>query len=334
MMNKVISFALTSVMLSSLSASGSLVDVSEKFNVFVSGDFSAHGDAVHGRAAVKGNVSITNNGDGGYSFGQDVSRKEFTLISGGNVNLNASGSVFNGGIYADGNVTNSGVTIHGDVVAESYKGSLQPSYQFISNYGYTNPVDFNKETGELLAASQEYYIMKESGIAKNENGTLTLTGTHNEGLTVFNLSASDIENMNTLIIDIADNEKAVVNVSGKNIIGSKGYGVKAAQNKNFDLFGNLLFNFYEAESITLQTSFAGSILAMNADVSYVHPYSIYGSGEFNGDLFAKSYKGKLQFHDYSYNPPEPPHVPEASTVSFLLTGLLGLIPVIRRKIRE
>lgn len=335
-MNKVVfTTMMASVMAFSLTASASLVDISNDYNVFVSGDFTAKNDAVHGRAAVKGNVTIT--GEGGYSFGQDAS-DEFILVSGGDVNLNASGSVFNGGIYSDGKVTNNGFTIHGNVVAKSYTGNsggFVNGYGFASNDNRVSPVKFDQVINELKTASETYYGMTETGKVDNSYNTVTLTGTHTEGLTVFNLKESDIENMHTLIIDIAENEHAVINVAGKDIKTNKnGFGVKKDKDHDFKLFGNVLFNFYEAEDIALQTSFAGSILAMDADVIVSNPYNPYFGGEMHGDLFAKSFTGKMEFHDYSFNPPEPPSVPEPSTVSFLLTGLLGLVPLIRRKIRK
>lgn len=175
---------------------------------------------------------------------------------------------------------------------------------------------------EISALSDYYGAMEENGTKKNHCGNLTLSG--NSDLNVFNLDASDFNNLYNIYIDIGDDDKAIINVTGTDI--SMKY-VNIASTKNIpqeDLADRLLFNFVDAQSLYIEGPFFGIALAPNADVSGKN-------GNWKGGLFAKSYTGQYsthQFYLYSFDfelPPEPPtDVPESSTVTMLIVGAFAI----------
>lgn len=91
---------------------------------------------------------------------------------------------------------------------------------------------------------------------------------------------------------------------------------------------NILFNFYEATSLTINTSLYGSVLAPKADV--------FGNGGMiNGQLIASSFTtgingGGTQLNRPTFNADTPPStantvdVNEPTAIALLLAGLFGI----------
>ena len=319
-MNKTLSVLCGTMMLFSLSARGSLIDITTEFHVFVAEDFRGiHSDAA-GRVAAGGNVEILD----GYSIGgTSTVPGQYSLISGGDVLLQR-GTISNGGIYADGSVTNSTCEIYGNVVAGSYIGEQHQikNGQFIHNEGYTNPVNFAGIHSELTAISQEMASMEATGNVSVQNGNITLTGNNVSGaFTVFELSGTDLANSYQLTLNnMAEDEIAIINVSG--VYNSVGYG-------GFDRISVpeiALFNFYEAETISIHGSFTGSILAPFASVTGEN-------GHMYGGLYAESFSGNTEFHLHIFDH-DIPRVPEASTVSYLIIGMLGMATAVRGRFKR
>jgi choice-of-anchor A domain-containing protein len=88
---------------------------------------------------------------------------------------------------------------------------------------------------------------------------------------------------------------------------------------------NTLFNFYQAQSMTVNNGFYGSILAPYANVKAT-------GGHINGILVANSYgqpnTNSSQMNDFPFKG-DLPEVPEPATLMLVLTG--AMLTMKRRK---
>ncbi|NLE02785.1 MAG: choice-of-anchor A family protein, partial [Fibrobacter sp.] len=92
--------------------------------------------------------------------------------------------------------------------------------------------------------------------------------------------------------------------------------------ENAKLADRILFNLSDAQKLDFTYgTFFGTFLAMNAEVTGQ-------SGDLFGGLFAESYNGQNQFHINSFTTTT---VPEPGTLSLIVLGLVGFIPMLRRK---
>jgi choice-of-anchor A domain-containing protein len=170
------------------------------------------------------------------------------------------------------------------------------------------------------------------------NNWLILDGTSSNDVYVTNITGQMLANATDLTANGLDrNDTLIINVSGKNInFDSLNYGKR----ESFDALdmsaSNILYNFFEAESITFSGGIKGNILAPNANFTFLQ-------GDLSGQVIAKSWTGgwgaQANLWDGFFVPPldipptptTPPKVdvPEPSSVLLLLCGLLALV-VIRR----
>lgn len=177
---------------------------------------------------------------------------------------------------------------------------------------------------EISALSAYYGAMEENGTKNEYYGKLTLSG--NSDLNVFELDASEFNGLFNLIFDIGDDEKAIVNVYGTDVKINYTNIVDGRE-----IADRLLFNFVEAQSISIYGAFFGTAIAPKADV-------VGGNGDWKGGLFAKSYKGSNGNHEFylgSFDfelppPPPPPSVPESSTTTMLVAGAIFLLLLSRK----
>jgi len=127
-----------------------------------------------------------------------------------------------------------------------------------------------------------------------------------------------------------DGETIIVNVSGKTgSYGMNGLGGATAFAKD------ILWNFYEAESISVSSALIGSVLAPKAAMSGF-------SGSMEGSVIAKSINlnnGELHYQPFrgdlpempSVNPPPPPPAPVPLPAGLpLLLAALGGLALVRR----
>ena len=113
----------------------------------------------------------------------------------------------------------------------------------------------------------------------------------------------------------------IFNVSGTSITfnGNNQSGTAGAD--------KVIWNFYQANAVTLGTQLAGTALAVNANVT--------NGNQIDGDLIAQSFTGNGELHDYGFTgllPNDPVGgVPEISTWAMALIGLAALGLVGRRR---
>jgi choice-of-anchor A domain-containing protein/uncharacterized repeat protein (TIGR01451 family) len=135
-------------------------------------------------------------------------------------------------------------------------------------------------------------------------GGLTLTGT-DPHLNVFHVSGADLTSAHTLTINAPNGSVVLVNIDGDGIMWSGGLFVNGTSRNN------VLYNFYEAENITVQgIQVEGSILAPCALVDFV-------SGQLNGQLIARYITGRGQINCdlFMGHIPDRPHIVNTAEIT-------------------
>lgn len=282
------------------------------YNAFIHSNFTATSSDVEGRIAAGGDVSISNysiNIKNGTQLYADTDTSP-ALVVGGDLNFSSgqiAGSIHVSGVYnsnSSGTITN---------------GSL--------SQGGSSPIDFNAEFANLIQLSNELSSLPTNSYAVDQWSTQYFTGAVNNGvggdLHAFHLDASDMNFSDYLLSDVDDGDTIIFNVSGSNI--STGWGNFAGSDNSMrDLADHILFNFFEADTLTINAAMFGSILAPTAAIT--SPW-----GVIEGQVIAASWEGNTQINDNALFTPPSVSVPEPSSLSLLSLALLGLFT--RRKQR-
>lgn len=133
--------------------------------------------------------------------------------------------------------------------------------------------------------------------------------------------------------DLSLGARIIINISGKDIdLTSKDWLIKTSSYEAHDE-ANILFNFFEADTLTISTSLYGSVLAPNADV--------FGNGGMiNGQLIANSFTtgtngGGTQLNQSLFNsdiPLEIDKVEELPNPGLYALFLGSLVVLLRKRI--
>lgn len=144
------------------------------------------------------------------------------------------------------------------------------------------------------------------------------------GLAIFSITAKDLDSIGEIAFNLNGADTAVVNVSGSAI----------KLNDNFlggttNLGEHVIWNFGDAQSLDLTTSWGGSVLAPWAAATtgnYIQGSAVFGSLNQNGEMHLGTYTGR-------YTPPAPPSnsssggatdVPEGPAWLLFVLGVGGL----------
>lgn len=247
--------------------------IAGEFNVFIFEDFTGTYSDVEGRLAVGRDASLT-----GYGVGDRLTDSNGTrddLIVGDDLAY-THGQVFNGNI------------VYGDTAALTGVGIPNGTAR------QGTVIDFAAAQAELEGKSATWASYGTNGTIQNNWGGLYLTGT-NPTLNVFNISATQLQGIWGLTIDAPAGSQVLVNVTGTDIT-LQYFGM----NVNGTDPGRVLFNFHQAETITMQgVGFRGSILATEAAVNF-------NNGSMLGTVVAESFTGTGQMNlgPLSINIPE------------------------------
>lgn len=286
------------------SAGAANATVATDYNVFIFNNFTETNSEVNGAVAAGGAVNFTSSSigvtlPGGYSAD--------SLVVGGNLTY-TNGQVFNGNVRVVGSHSTSGFNVlHGTLTTG------------------VSPVNFGTEAIRLSNISTALAAMASNGsVGSPWGGALSFTGS-STGVNVFNITTAQLSASNQFLVNIPTGSVALFNVTG---------GSASVNWSSFNLGGSsasdLLFNFANAGSLTINGSWSGSILAPLASVTANY-------GAFNGQLFASNLTSTTEFYDVRFKGdllnPSSPGVPEPATWAMLITGF-GLAGVaIRRRTR-
>lgn len=274
--------------------------MAENFNTFIFGNFVGSSDT-EGRLAVGGDATLLN-----YSVGDKLAPDAYqdTLIVGGDLTANY-GRVYYGNALVGGTA------------------SIQQTSGYADNAvieGATIPIDFAAEAAYLKSKAVDLAKLDANGSVKSEWGALSLSGDGQSNVQVFNLEGKALLNANGFdLSNIADDATVIFNVSG-DIAGLTNMSLNAL----LPYRDKVLFNFYEASSLTLSgISVEGSVLAPFAEVE--NP-----QGVIQGTIVAASWDGAMQQNHVTFTGDLPDSgvsvpVPESSTLLLLAAGMFALL---------
>lgn len=295
-----------------------LLGPAQDYNMFLFGDVNVYTSDSHGRIAAGGNVSLTN-----YNVGGSPA-SDYSVIAGGDFSY-LYGTVWNGGVFAGGNVSVDHYTINGDLTANGgityLKDGVVVSYIESGTVTGTRtpyagadiPIDFGQAYIDLRSTSTALAGMTATAIAEVQYETNLHFWGSGADVDIFNLNLTQEvfdKITNFTFHDIGDNV-AIINVSGfdefNRNLGMNGLGDPWVDGKD----ENILWNFFEADTLDLRGTVRGSILAPDADVTF-------NNGNLWGNLVANSMTGDEEFHAPPFNPdvviiPEP-----VSSILFLV----------------
>ena len=307
-------------------------------------------DSILGVAAAYNLVALGNGSNltGSITDGSDVGGR---VAAAGTVDLSAVGQ----GLVNDPNaalaggfllVANGGVT-SGDNIHVMANGNLYAAGATNSNFGFNtnphgsltstgpSPIDFGTLRTSLdaesaflgtLTANGQALIHGQTGFPAGANPSwLALVGTSTTE-NVFNLTAAQLSSMQLDIV-VPAGSTVLINVSGTAITLNNQININGNQLSNTsDAAADVLFNFYDATTVSLNAEINGTVLAPLALVT--------GNSEIAGTLIAAQINdgGEVDNAEYTGSLPSPPTVtPEPSSLMLFGTGLVGIAGLVLRK---
>lgn len=252
----------------------------DKVNVIIFGDANPSGADVEGRMWVGGNAKFS-----GYGVGhskdpnaapQECTDGEYSLVVGGDL----SGQV---------NADHGSVAVYGEVSGNVTACEVTSEH----------PVDFEAVEKKLKGYSlafRDYPVNGDSGV---QYGELILSG-KDPKLNVINITADQLVGVGSIRIDVPETSSVIINVSGKTVEwGGMGFvmpdGGKACRGDSSDWCHRIVWNLYEAESLTLSgIGVQGSVMAPLATVSGA-------GGNVDGQLVAQELLGQIEYHPYFFS---------------------------------
>lgn len=276
------------------------------YNLILFGDLNPTGDVhVDGSAFVGG--SLNANGIFGASLGDPAFNASNNLEVVGNVNT-GNLHIQNGYLAYGGTLANQ------DKVICNEPGLGQ--HNCVRQLDQSTLASKRDELYTTLSAESSYYQSLGTSVGANitgDNNNKTLSyGGFATDLVVFNIAGSDLFSTGGWSVNLGAAARFVINVSGVNL------GASATNMNVSDGYAdNILWNFYEAESINFQRNWVGSVLAVDSVINTTN--------NFNGAVAAQSYIGQGEFHKFQWDfTPPTTEVPEPSIMLLMLAGL-GLI---------
>jgi len=295
------------------------------YNGFFFGNYTNANSDVGGKLAAGGNINLANFGVAA-GYPANHFNGQYALIAGGNLTA-TNGQLYSGNAFAGGTGTLNSFNLA--------SGSLTE--------GGASPIDFAAAETELKTKSQQLKDLGGTAVGPNVGFEFVLD-VANSALAVFLLDSSDFcAGCSVKFLNVGANSTVVVNVKGVAVNGTNASyfinGLAVNGDASSPLASRILFNYFEATNLFMNSGVQGSVLA---------PYAAVTStwGQMVGQLVAQSYSnactsrgdcGSLELHDFNFNgdpgelPPPSSEVPEPST---WLLSAAGLVAVAMRRARR
>jgi choice-of-anchor A domain-containing protein len=320
-------------------ASLSVEDLLHTYNGVTSGNFNSSQE-VEGRLYVGGNLTGSTIQTGFVPL--QPGPVQNVVVSGNTTigTINGSGEIVIGGT-ANSNIEKNGATLK-TLVGGTFSGN--DNFGTVTS-GLAGDPAFEAKFPEIsfpALASYSAYLATLTGAiwtTPDQNNKALVSAPNavqSEGMnwiaakvTVLYTTLANLASGGLSVAGLDSDETIIVNVSGTSgTWGLNGLGDAKSGAKN------ILWNFYEAGSISVNSAIIGSVLAPNADMSGF-------SGSTEGSVIAKSISltnGELHYQPFAGDLPEPPSVnpapapvPLPAALSLLLAALGGLAMVRRAR---
>lgn len=289
---------------------------------------------VYGNATAAKTYNFNN---AGAAFIAGSNSASFNMNGGGSLTVggnNAGNANMNGGnLYLGGNTSGS-VNLNGGAHAymtasAANTGTISPSSAVIKPYTYTDTLPdlvsqietpLKSLSAQLSAATANSTFPTIASLQGNFNNVQINATPNAAGLAVFTVSAAVLSQFASFQVNPNGASTVIFNVD----CGSNACSYTDNANQQFgstslaQLAPSLIWNFYNAGSVTVNNELAGTVLAPYATVTNHSP--------IDGTLVAASYSGNGELHDYPFHG-RPVPTPEPAGVAILgiaLAGLLGL----------
>lgn len=289
--------------LGATTASAALIDDSailQDFNAVIYTNGSTSAD-VEGAIVVGGNFSgatVYNNPTASQPSGYGA-LTVFGSTSGNPINIDNGGNAYVGGT--------TGATIN-----------FNGGGGYIGSPGNTI-TDF--ETA-LTSLSTSLSTLAATGTLPTPANNEVITAIPNaDGIAVFNITAAQLAAIPSFTINLNGATSVIFNVSGSSVT------FNANDESGTAGANNIIWNFYQATSVNVDTQIGGTVLAPEAAVT--------NDNQIDGALIANSWTGQGELHDYAFDgtlpaADAPASVPEPASLVLVAAGLLALSLLRRR----
>jgi choice-of-anchor A domain-containing protein len=237
-------------------------------------------------------------------------------VTGGAKNLNnGSGASVGGNVGTMLNLNGGTQTLNvgGSAVNQNLNGSTLNA-NLGADFTATLIAQRDLLVSSLTSLSANLAALASTATATAAANTLTIDAT--AALNIFNISAQTLSGIGQISVTVASGSTTIINVSGTDIVLDDNFLGAASE-----LGQSVIWNFYEAQTISVQTAFYGTILAPTAAVTlnnFVEGTLVASSLVQNGEVHLGTFQGDLSSVTSTSAAPEP------ATWAMLVIGF-GLI---------